>query len=346
MTRRSVGILLILVAAGLLIWTASGLGEQVIFKNGSTLQAKVLESSGSEFMEVEVEGGIIGIPWREVDRVIPDLKEGAFPPLPPQINAASALLIEEGSGRVLLEKNARERRPIASLTKLMTAVIVLERGNLGEVVRVSKRAAATPGASLRLRAGQRIRLRDLLVGLLVRSANDAAVAAAEHVCGSEEEFVRAMNEKARSLGLFDTQFRNCHGLHHPDHYSSAYDLAVLSRYAMSLPFFAECVRNREASIFVGGIGRPRVFKNSNKFLKLYLGADGIKTGYTEVAGRCLVASALRGERRLIAVLLNDEERWRDACELLEYGFFVFFWQQLQGLNPPGRSRPEDAASEG
>lgn len=346
MTPRAISILFVFVAAGLLIGATSGLGAQVIFKNGSTLQAKVLESSGREFMEVEIQGGIIGIPWREVERVIPDLKDQAFNLLPPEINASSALLMEEGSGRIILEKNARERRPIASLTKLMTAVIILERGSLGDVVRVSRRAAATPAASLRLRPGQRILLRDLLAGLLVRSANDAAVAAAEHVCGSEEEFVRAMNEKALSLGLFDTQFRNCHGLDHPDHYSSAYDLALLSRYAMSLPFFAQCVRSREIAISVRGFGRPKVCRNSNKFLKLYLGADGIKTGYTEVAGRCLVASALRGEHRLIAVLLDDEERWRDACELLEYGFSVFIWNQIPGFNPPETFPNGDAASEG
>jgi D-alanyl-D-alanine carboxypeptidase len=252
--------------------------------------------------------------------------------------------MEGGSGKILLEKNARERRPVASLTKLMTAVIILERGRLGDWVRVGRKAATTPGSALGLRAGQRVLLKDLLTGMLVKSANDAAVAAAEHMYGSEEGFVKAMNEKARSLGLSDTHFRNCHGLDHPDHRSSAYDMALLSRYAMSLPFLADCVRNREVAIWLEeaeGVSRPKVYHNPNQFLGFFLGADGVKTGYTREAGRCLVASAWRGNCRMFAVLLDDQERWRDACELLEYGFSLFRQQRIRDLAPAGRWGPEE-----
>lgn len=339
-------ILLVAIVALLLLVPSPGLGDEIVFKNGSTLQARVLESSGGEFIQLELQGGIIAFPWTEVQRVILGPETQVSSPLPPEISASSALVLEESSGRIMLEKNARERRPIASLTKLMTAVIILERGCLEDMVRVNKRATTMPGASLGLRPGQRVLLRDLLAALLVKSANDAAVAAAEHVCGSEEKFVKVMNEKALSLGLLDTHFCNCHGLDHPDHYSTAYDMALLSRYAMSLPFLVRCVKSKEVAVCLEGFARPKVWRNSNKFLGLYLGADGIKTGYTGEAGRCLVASALRGGHRLIAVLLNDKERWRDACELLEYGFSLFWRQKMEDFSPRGRLKARNMASEG
>ncbi len=313
----------------------------MILKNGSVLQGKISERSEGGLLHLELPDGRIALPWSEVDRVIVGPEGNWIDPPPPAIRASSALLLEEGSGRIMLEKNPKERRQIASLTKLMTAVMAQERGCLRDMVRVSRRAALTSGASLRLKAGQRVRMRDLLLGMLMRSANDASVAVAEHIGGSEEEFVRLMNKKARSLGLFDTHFRNCHGLDEPGHYSSAYDMAKLSRYAISFPFLADCVRKREIVVSLGGNRRPKIWRNSNKLLRIYLGADGIKTGYTEEAGKCLVASAQRGGLRLIAVLLNDEERWNDACELLEYGFSVLGREKAQALISPERLKADE-----
>lgn len=343
---RRILILSMIVFAGLLVGTSPGQGDQVIFKNGNVLQAKVLEKWGDDFLQIEFHGGIIGFPWTEVKEVILDPKDGALELTPPQINASSALLIDEESGRIILEKDSRKRRPIASLTKLMSAVIILENGNLEDMVRVSKRAAATRGSSMGLRSGQRISLKDLLLGMLVKSANDAAVAAAEHLSGDEDGFVREMNRKALSLGLQDTHFSNCHGFDHPIHYSTAYDMAILSQYAMSLPFIADCVKNEKVAVWLEGFHRPSVWRNSNRLLSFYLGADGIKTGYTQEAGKCLVGSASRGGRRLIAVLLNDNERWHDACELFEYGFSFLWKERIQNLRPPEEKRVYGGESDG
>lgn len=343
---RLISILFLMVLAALLAWVSFGQGDQVILKNGAILQVKYIEKSTAKSIEVGTEGGVLSLPREEVERVIVDPKREFSGLVPPDIRASSALLIEGETGRVILEKNSRERRPMASLTKLMTAVLVLERGSLSDWVIVSRRAATTRGSSLGLRPGQRILLRSLLLGLLVRSANDAAVAAAEHVSGSEEEFVEQMNQKALTLGLYDTHFANCHGLDHPNHYSTAYDMAQLSQYAISLPLLANCVRNKEVAIWLHGYHRPRICRNSNKLLRFYLGADGIKTGYTEEAGKCLVGSASRGGHRLIAVLLNDNERWQDACELFEYGFHALWREKIRNLARPGQREPDHRGSDG
>ncbi len=343
---RLFSILFLVVLAALLAWVSFGQGDQIILKNGGVLQAKSLERSSATSFEVELEGGVITLPQEEVQQVIPDRERETGDRIPPYLSASSALLVEGETGRIILEKNSRERRPIASLTKLMTAILVLERGCLNDWVTVSRRAASTRGSSLRLRPGQRVLLKSLLLGLLVRSANDAAVAAAEHVCGSEEEFVRQMNQKALALGLCDTHFANCHGLDHPDHYSTAFDMAQLGQYAISWSFIADCVKNKEVAIRLQGLHRPRICRNSNKLLRFYWGADGIKTGYTEEAGKCLVGSASRGGYRLIAVLLNDNERWQDACELFEYGFHALWREKTRDLAPSGQKEHGEGGSDG
>jgi len=343
---RLISILSLMVLAALLAWASFGQGDQALLKNGGTFQAKMLERSVPTSVEVELGGGAITLPRDEVQRVIVEPERESGDMLPPTLSASSALLIEGETGRVILEKNSRERRPMASLTKLMTAVLVLEKGRLDDWVTVSRRATATRGSSLRLRPGQRVLLKSLLVGVLVRSANDAAVAAAEHISGSEEEFVKQMNQEALTLGLYDTHFANCHGLDHPDHYSTAFDMAQLGQYAISWPFLANCVKNKEVAIRLQGWRRPRICRNPNKLLGSYWGADGIKTGYTEEAGRCLVGSASRGGHRLIAVLLNDEERWQDACELFEYGFNALWRDRLRNLAQPGRKELGGGRSDG
>jgi D-alanyl-D-alanine carboxypeptidase len=343
---RLISILSLMVLAALLAWASFGQGDQVLLKNGGTFQTKMLERSVPASVELESGRGAITLPRDEAQRVVVEPERESEDILPRDLSASSALLIEGETGKVILEKNSRERRPMASLTKLMTAVLVLEKGRLDDWVTVSRRAAATRGSSLRLRPGQRVLLKTLLVGLLVRSANDAAVAAAEHVSGSEEEFVKQMNQKALALGLYDTHFANCHGLDHPDHYSTAFDMAGLGRYAISWPFLADCVKNKEVAIRLQGCRRPRICRNSNKLLSVYWGADGIKTGYTEEAGKCLVGSASRGGHRLIAVLLNDNARWQDACELFEYGFNALWRDRLPNLARPGRQELGGGRSEG
>jgi D-alanyl-D-alanine carboxypeptidase (penicillin-binding protein 5/6) len=242
-----------------------------------------------------------------------------------ELSAAAAVLMDFDSGEVLFAKNARERRLPASTTKIMTALLVLERGHLDDRVVVMDRSGAPGGAGVGLKRGQRISLEDLVLAMLLRSANDAASAAAAHVAGTEERFVVRMNERAISLGMHDTHFTNPHGLDDPDHYSTAYDLALLARQALRQPTFARIVQTKEAwlSIQTGPKGRfakRKLLRTHNRLLGHLYGANGVKTGYTGGAGRCLVASASRGGRQLIAVLLNDDHRWTNAAALLEYGF--------------------------
>ncbi|MDE2179337.1 MAG: D-alanyl-D-alanine carboxypeptidase [candidate division NC10 bacterium] len=244
---------------------------------------------------------------------------------PEQLSAASALLMDADTGAILFARHPMERRSPASTTKIMTALLILEEGRLDDKVVISERAAAVTGTGLGLRRGQRVSLRDLLWAILLKSANDAALAAAEHVGGSEERFVDMMNAKAASLGMQGTHFANPHGLDDPDHYSTAHDLAILTRQALHSPTFARMVQTREASLAIltgrnGSRVKRRVIRTHNQLLGQFFGADGVKTGYTERAGRCLVASATRGDHQLIAVLLNDTRRWAEAAALLEYGF--------------------------
>ncbi len=242
------------------------------------------------------------------------------------LRAASAVLMDANSGTVLYERFPDEARPPASVTKILTALVVLEHGRLTDTVTVSAAAARTGGHRLGLRAGQQISLEDLLAAILIRSANDAAVAAAEHVGGSLDGFVALMNDTAASIGMANSRFSNPHGLDEPFHFTTARDMAMLTRVALDNPTFAELVRTRQARLTIWNPGRrtlvpqARIVLSHNRLLGQLDGADGVKTGYTGSAGRCLVASASRGSSRMIAVLLNDPRRWTDAAMLLEYGF--------------------------
>jgi D-alanyl-D-alanine carboxypeptidase (penicillin-binding protein 5/6) len=242
------------------------------------------------------------------------------------VNAASAILMDGNTGAVLFEWNPDSQRPPASVTKILTALVVLESGRLSDTVVVSRTAAETGGFRLGLRAGQNISLSDLLAAILIRSANDAAVAAAEHVGGSLGGFVDLMNAKARELGMTNSHFANPHGLDQPFHYTTARDMAILTRVALEHSTFAQLVRTRETRVTIWKPGRRaltpqvRIVMSHNRLLGRIEGADGVKTGYTDSAGRCLVASASRGNQRMIAVLLNDPHRWTDAVTLIEYGF--------------------------
>lgn len=237
-----------------------------------------------------------------------------------EITAASAILMDLQSNQILYAHHAHTRRPPASTTKVMTAILALELGQLSERVTVSKEAAATGGSSIYLEEGEVLTLEEMLWGLLLNSGNDAAVAIAEHIGGSVERFAKMMNMKAFSLGAVNTTFKNPHGLPQEGHLSTAYDLALMTRYALEKDLFSQMVGTREYRIPWPGQEWERSLHNSNKLLSTYPHADGVKTGWTIAAGRCLISSASRGQRRLISVTLNSPEMYRDSITLLEHGF--------------------------
>ncbi|WP_035157178.1 D-alanyl-D-alanine carboxypeptidase family protein [Cohnella thermotolerans] len=244
----------------------------------------------------------------------------AAPASPPATHAKADALIDVTSGRLLVSHNGDREMKIASLTKIMTAIVAIEHGRLGDIVTVSKRAAGKEGSSLYLKAGEKIKLEDLLYGLMLRSGNDAATAIAEHVGGSLEGFVYLMNRKAEELGLAHTRFENPHGLDQQGHYSSANDLAVLTAYALHNDVFRKIVGTKVKTAPNPNETWDYKWVNKNKMLAMYEGADGVKTGYTKQALRCLVSSATRGGQQLVAVTLNDGNDWADHRRLLDYGF--------------------------
>lgn len=241
-------------------------------------------------------------------------------PDPPDVTAAGAVLFESTGELVLSAKDAETPRPIASTTKIMTALLALEAGTLEDTVTISPNAVAvgaTPGAAkLDLQAGQQIAMRSLLTGLIMRSGNDAAVAVAEHVAGGEPAFVARMNARAAELGMTATAFVDASGLtDEPGNLASPIDLARLAAVAMANPDFASWAGARERT--VPGLA-PLV--NRNLLIGDYPGATGVKTGYTSEAGLCLVASATRGDRTLLTVVLGSEDSFADSAALLDHGF--------------------------
>lgn len=239
------------------------------------------------------------------------------------VSAKSAILMEQESGRVLYSKNEHKQMRIASITKIMTAILAIESGKLDDIVTVSKNAAGKEGSSLYLKLGEKIRLEDLVYGLMLRSGNDAAVAIAEHVGGSEEGFVYLMNEKARELGMQRTVFSNPHGLDdHEEHYSTAYDMALLTQYAMKNEKFREISgTKRYKAKREGGENSYSYWGNKNRLLtQLYKYSTGGKTGYTKRAKRTLVSTASKDGLDLICVTLNAPSDWNDHMNLFNYGF--------------------------
>ncbi len=239
----------------------------------------------------------------------------------PEVSAASVVLID-GDGRILYEKEADVRRPMASTTKIMTALVAIEAGDLEREVTVPKEAVGVEGSSVYLTAGEKITFLNLLYALMLESANDAAVAIALLTAGSVETFVERMNRKAETLGLADTHFCNPHGLDEETHYTTARDLAVLTRYALRNETFARIVSTVRTAVPMNGAEGTRLFLNHNRMLIRYEGCLGVKTGYTKKSGRCLVSAAERDGVRLIAVTLQDPDDWRDHARLLDYGFFL------------------------
>jgi len=247
----------------------------------------------------------------------------APPPVPPPaLSATSAVLMDARSGRVLYARAPHLRRPPASTTKILTALLVAESLHPGDLVSISQRAATErSGSAVGLGAGERWTADDLMRAMLMRSANDAAVALAEAVAGSVEEFARQMTARARRLGARDSYFVTPHGRYHPQHTSSAYDLALIAREALRVPWIAEIVRSQTWELRRNGTALELV--NTNRLLWQYPGADGVKTGWIAESGECLVASATREGWQLIAVVLNAPQLYRDAAALLTYGFSAF-----------------------
>lgn len=239
---------------------------------------------------------------------------------PGDLSAVSAVLIEAETGTVLYQKNAGERRAMASTTKIMTALLTIEAGDLDREFTVDPLAIRVEGTSMGLQEGDRVSRRDLLYGILLPSGNDAANATAVSVSGSIPEFVKLMNSKAQELGLSDTHFVTPSGLDADGHYTTALDLARLTAYAMKEETFCEIVACRSAEVEFGNPPYKRTLYNSNKMLARYDGAIGVKTGFTDNARRCLVSAAERDGVTLIAVTLNAGDDWNDHTKMLDYGF--------------------------
>ncbi|MEE9277742.1 MAG: pre-peptidase C-terminal domain-containing protein, partial [Dehalococcoidia bacterium] len=261
--------------------------------------------------------------------------DGAKPP--PRVSALAAVVVDEASGSILFDKDAHRPLPPASLTKIATAILAVEDGDLDASVDVDVDSRKMRGSTLMgLRPDDEFPLRDLLYGLMLPSGNDAALAIARHLAGSDGAFVARMNGLLGRIGLAGSRFTDPHGLGSPDHRASAYDLAMLSRYAMTLPDFAAVVAARS---WTADGSRRLSLTNTNRLLATYRGADGLKSGFTKEAGRTLAASATRNGRRLYVVLLDAPTRYTDARALLDWAFTSFCWPATDDAPPANASAP-------
>lgn len=251
------------------------------------------------------------------------------------VSARNAVLIEQNSGRILYQKNAFEVRRIASITKIMTAILAIESGKLDETVTVSNRAVRAEGSSIYLKPGEKIKLEDLVYGLMLRSGNDAAVAIAEHVGGSLEGFVFLMNQKAEEIGMTKSHFANPHGLDDSkEHFSTAYDMAILTKYAMTNATYQKIAGTKVHRAPNPTEKWDRVWKNKNRLLtEKYKYTTGGKTGYTKLAKRTLVTSATKGDLDLIAVTLNAGDDWNDHIFMYETAFRNYDLAEVMSPGP-------------
>lgn len=258
----------------------------------------------------------------------PDADAEAPPLSPPDVKAVSAILVDAVSGQVLYEKNADAHRPMASTTKIMTALLFCEAVKEGEVITASKKACAVRESSLHLKVGEKLNSHDLLCAILMRSANDGCVDAAEYVAGSEADFVARMNKKAAELGATNTHFMNPHGLNDPQHYTTARDLATIARAAMQQERIREVVKTEKCRITRSIDKNDVTMRNHSHFLGHYQGADGVKTGWTVPAGHCYVGSATRNGWQLISVVLKSPDYVHETAQLMDYGFKNFAPHEL------------------
>ena len=239
----------------------------------------------------------------------------------PKINSRAAVIYDRKSGKVIWGKSENERRPMASTTKIMTAIVVLENVGLEDIVTVSKKAAGTGGSRLGLKVNDKITVNNLLYGLLLVSGNDAAVALAEYVGGSVEGFAEKMNEKAKDMGLENTHFITPHGLDMDNHYTTAFELAKMADYALNIDKFASIVNTKNIGISING--RSKNLTNTNELLGNLYGVNGVKTGFTNGANRCLVTSVNRDGMNIITVVLGADtkkDRSNDSIKLIEYAY--------------------------
>ncbi|MDR0271868.1 MAG: D-alanyl-D-alanine carboxypeptidase [Clostridiales bacterium] len=269
----------------------------------------------------------------------------------PKVAAHGAILIDAETGRVLWGKNEHSPLAMASTTKIMTAVLALESGRMDEIVTVSSKAAGAPKVKMYLSPGEKVRLGDLMLALMLESSNDAAIAIAEHLSGTVEEFCAQMTEKARQLGATNTIFETPNGLDKGDHHSTPHDLALITRYALNVPGFIELTTTPHATF--KSDRRSYSFSNRNRLLHEYAGANGVKTGFTNKAGHCFVGAAKREEMQLISVVLasgwgneGKNQKWVDTKRVLNFGFDNFEFitvieaQAIAGNIPVTRSRTD------
>lgn len=248
------------------------------------------------------------------------------------INSRAAVVIDRNSNTVLYGKNENEIKKMASTTKIMTSIIVIENSNLSDIVTVSKKAAGTGGSRLGLKTNDKISVNNLLYGLMLCSGNDAAVCLAEYVGGNIEGFAELMNQKANSLGLKNTHFVTPHGLDAEDHYTTAYELAILTNYALKNETFSKIVNTKSTSIFINN--ESKSISNTNELLGVLPGVYGVKTGFTNGANRCLVTSCKRDNLDIICVVLGaDTKKFRtqDSIKLIEYVFSTFDTVDVQKI---------------
>ena len=262
-----------------------------------------------------------------------DLEVSAEPIKEPVISSRAAIVIDRNTGLVLYEKNSRDIKKMASTTKIMTAIVVLENTpNLYETVTVSKKAAGTGGSVLGLRTNDKVTIKDLLYGLMLKSGNDTAVALAETVGGSVEGFAVLMNNKAKELGLENTHFVTPHGLDNDEHYTTAYELAKLADYALNNKIFREIVSTKDYTVTLSG--RSVNISNGNELLGNFMGVYGVKTGFTNGANRCLVTACKRDNIDIISVVLGADTkniRTKDSMNILKYVFQNFNYVDIENM---------------
>ena len=249
--------------------------------------------------------------------------------LEPKVSSNGAVLIDFETGRVLWGKNETKKMPMASTTKIMTAILALESGKLDEVAKVSKKAQNAPKVKLNVLVDEEYKLEDLLYPLMLQSSNDVAIVIAEHVSGSVEEFCKDMTKKAKEIGALNTIFETPNGLDSANHYSTAYDMALITKYAMQNVKFVELINTNNITI-QSKKGRIHNIYNKNRLLKEFDGANGVKTGYTNNAGHCFVGSAKRDEKAFISVVLasgwgnvGKEQKWKDTKSILNFAFLNY-----------------------
>lgn len=264
-------------------------------------------------------------------------------------NFESMITIEASTGRILYSQDEHKRLPMASTTKILTAIVAIENcDNLDKKYEIQKSATGIEGSSIYLKAGEHLSVRELLYGLMLRSGNDSAVAIAEIISGSVEKFVLLMNEYCKKLNLKDTNIVTVNGLHDENHYSSAYDLAKITAYALKNKTFAEIVKTKQKNIdneFSKFSDHIRVLVNKNRFLDMVNGADGVKIGYTKKAGKCFVGSATRNGMQVIFVCLNAETMFDDACNYIEKAFKEYSLVELLSAGELSKAPVKNGKSE-